>query len=165
MKLIDLSVPAVKDFPKNAQKYLESFPVIIACMFQVFDSNSYFKPEYIFPQLIMQSVISNKEFDGILYTTTHYNKDFKFTYDKFLNVAIPVKEPLTKGDNCPKLSSMFTLTDATCYEFENLKGKEEARTNITWTEIGGDEKAENYKASKFSRLEECLQTFEMKSLS
>lgn len=159
--LIDLSVPVEHVFENKVKEFLEAFPIIIACMFQVHDATDYFKPEYLFPQMIMQLVIAEENIDGILYTTSHYNKEFDFPYDKFLNVAIPVKNPLVAGDNCPELSSIFELTDATCYEFENLKGTDV----LVAEEYGGSIQQHNYEASKFAFLEECLKSFDLKSLS
>lgn len=162
LKLLDVGIPVLDDFLKDTQRIIESFPIRIACLFQVNDTLGYFKPEYIFPQLIMQLVISDLDrFDGILYTTSHYNKEFKFPYDKFLNIVIPVKDPLSTTKNCPRLAEMFTLTDPTCYEFEDLKyniGRPAWETFDNDTNNDAEEKGkrDHYESSRFSILEESL---------
>lgn len=131
LRLVDLRTPKVRDWNENVEKYVLFFPIIMACSFKVKSENDTFKPEYIIPQLIMETIIkfnrkANKDtyIHGVYYSSVNKNEDFKFSRDKLYNIAVPVIKPLpTKRDKkyCEVLSSIFKLTAPTCAEFENGK--------------------------------------------
>lgn len=65
--------------------------------------DSFFKPEYIIPQLIIEHIITqnrnrykDKEYDlfefilGVYYTSVHINDDWEFPCSTFDNLALPV---------------------------------------------------------------------------
>lgn len=131
LRLVDLRTPRYRDWKENIEKYVLFFPIIMACSFKVKSENDTFKPEYIIPQLIMETIIKfnrkandNTYIHGVYYSSVNKNEDFKFSRDKLFNIAVPVIIPLPKERNrkyCEILSKIFKLTVPTCEEFENGK--------------------------------------------
>jgi hypothetical protein len=131
LRLVDLRTPEYQDWIKKTEKYVLFFPIIMASSFKVKSESDTFKPEYIVPQLIMETIIkynrkanNNTYIHGVYYSSVNKNEDFKFSKDKLYNIAVPVIKPLpTKRDKkyCEVLSTIFKLTAPTCAEFENGK--------------------------------------------
>lgn len=130
IELLDLRIPTFEEWGKNISNSILLFPLVIASMFQVKDTNATYKPEYLIPQLITEWVISRKllyrktgsRIIGIIYTSVHKNQDFNFPESVFDNVAIPVLKPLNneKMEYCPKLSELFEVTPPTYYKHETI---------------------------------------------
>jgi hypothetical protein len=100
LRIEDLLKEIKNKEPKDAitylWRYLIIFPITIACCVTVNNKYGKFKPEYIIPQLLLQYVAENKEFNGIMYPST------KVDYSKLTNVpaynyVFPVKTNLIKG--------------------------------------------------------------------
>lgn len=158
LKLIDLRIPSRADFQANPRKFLGLFPLIIACMFQVKDIHATYKPEYIISQLMTELIINcypKEKIHGIIYTSSHKNSDFEFPIPKFDNIAIPVINSLSKDKFCKTLCSIFTITEPTCDEYEQLKCGYGINCGVIG--LSPDEQLnENYKTSNFGNLEERL---------
>lgn len=168
LKLFDLRFPNEEDFKiNNLKNTLLSLPLIIASSFVIrdCDEKSVFKPEYIIPQLLIQIIIQkNREESektelenlilGIMYTSTHINNDFDFPKYVYDNVAIPALEVASSEGYCNILSECFTLTDPTCYEYEDIKSELVLEKNNSKPFKKGEE--DNYKFSKIWRLEERI---------
>ncbi len=119
--LLDLRIPLKDKFLKTPLYYARLFPFIITCMMPIKDYKAVFKPEYLFPQLILEWVISSRNYDGIYYTSTHKDEEFAYPVDKSYNVVIPVKNPLQVAGFCPNLKKTFYISEPVNYEIENLK--------------------------------------------
>lgn len=119
--LLDLRIPLKEKFLNEPFYYVKLLPFIITCMMPVKDYKAVFKPEYIFPQLLLEWVISRKNYDGIYYTSTHKDKEFVYPIDKSYNLVIPVKNPLQATGFCPNLKDAFYISKPVNYEIENLK--------------------------------------------
>ncbi|MDH5415400.1 MAG: RES domain-containing protein, partial [Flavobacteriaceae bacterium] len=86
-----------------------TWPLVAACSIKVNNPSDTFKPEYIIPQLLLQWV-NKKSIDGILYSSTHIDKNNSNSLGRFWNMAIPVKSNGETG-YCPELQKLFKMTD------------------------------------------------------
>lgn len=176
--LLDLRIPLKENFLKAPLYYVRLFPFIIACMMPIKDYKAVFKPEYLFPQLILEWVISNKKYDGIYYTSTHKDEEFVYPADKSYNVVIPVKNPLQAAGFCPNLKETFYISVPINYEIENLKrpfpdnsgyysiAPDNIPNDMLWALDGEIDKrtysenylkiVDNYVCSDFGKLEKAL---------
>ena len=163
IKVLDLRIPTLQEYLDETEKYLQLFPFIIACGIPVRNTEDIFKPEYIIPQLILEWTIeksaSGESIHGVYYTSANKNKDFYIIDHEWDNLAIPVQDPLSNEEFCPKLKELFTCTKPTCYEYEYVQG------NINTTGIwdNGPKRKdpeglkEDYYWSLFSRMEEIIE--------
>jgi hypothetical protein len=130
---------------------------------------SVFKPEYIIPQLLIQIITeknreereNNKLEDlledlilGIIYTSCHINNDFNFPEYVYDNIAIPALDVASSDGYCNILSECFSLTNPTCYEYEDIKSEFVLEISNPKPSKEGEE--DNYKFSKMWRLEERM---------
>jgi hypothetical protein len=92
-------------------RYLTYFPIHLLCNIKVKNRQSIFKPEYIFPQFLMQW-ISENEISCVQYISTQLN--FNHIHDNlffyFSNLAIPAKTT-NKSGYCDFLKKEIKLTD------------------------------------------------------
>lgn len=119
------------DFTKqNEQQALDSmnsltlyaimtWPLIAACSIKVKKHDAPFKPEYIFPQFLLQWVTHNKNVDGIKYSSIEANANYSLDFGELANYAIPVKEIQSSG-YCQKLRNAFSLTRPVSWEILSL---------------------------------------------
>lgn len=164
LKLWDLRIPAVENlqYPVFETYSLMLFPLVLACMFKVDDSNVSFKPEYIIPQILLQQIIDSPGIDGIMYTSVHKNKDYSFPDCVFTNYVIPVKEYSIDYRFCPKLCESFKITKPTCEEYLKIQHGSDLAPNSDTIYI--DEKwslsmknaVYNYNRSLFGNIEKWL---------
>ena len=131
-KLLDLRIPNEKDYkPETIYKTLRRIPLIIACNFVVKNSNDVFKPEYILPQLLLESIVarSRKQLNrqshildknliwGVIYTSTKKSQDQCSNGEQSpYNIALPVVKCDTKLDYCDYLASLFEISTPICCE-------------------------------------------------
>lgn len=165
LRVLDMRIPTLFEFFDDAEKYILSFPFIIAAGIPVCNSKDIFKPEYIIPQLILEWVIENNSnkketIYGVYYTSVNRNEDFYWGLDhEWDNLAIPVQTPLSEEAYCPKLKQLFYCTRPTCYEYEFILGN----INNTGHWDGGPKRRDSdgmkndYYRSVFSRMEELLE--------
>lgn len=151
-QLLDLRVPDEVTFKSKFVDYIQLFPLLIASMIPVKDSEDIYKPEYIVPQLLIEWIIKEGK-DGIYYTSAHKNMEFEFPPKKSDNIAMPVKEPLKNVANCPKLAALFKITYPLNNEIEQLKFGYPIDGGIIAPK---DLLEENYRTSNFHYLEERL---------
>lgn len=130
----DLRIPKRSDFIEpNFEKTLLRMPLIISSMVQVKNPEDPFKPEYIIPQLLIETIICRNREKwknttgpcdmpwGIIYTSTHINHDFPYGVDHLENIAIPVIASDDKCNYCEVLASLFDISTPLCLEYESLK--------------------------------------------
>jgi len=171
-RLLDLRTPSRDDFLIEDKfcKIILRLPLIIACSIIVYNDEDDFKPEYIIPQLLIETIISqNREQNnkgsyndirilGVMYTSTHINDDFEYNRNVFDNVAIPIIDVSSSSGYCNILSEHFSITNPTCYEYEEIRGG----FGIDGGEFGLSEeekKEQRYKLSKMGALEARMKTF------
>jgi hypothetical protein len=100
--------------------FIMSFPLVLSCSIKVEDYTKDFVPEYIIPQLLLQSVKASDEIDGILYIS---NKASLFieptTIDEASNVVIPTKEIKKYQGICSELKKVIKITKPILIDFDN----------------------------------------------
>lgn len=106
---------ALDSWNKGSLNFIMRWPLIAACSIKVKKEDGAFKPEYIFPQFLLQWVTHNKNFDGIKYFSVEANMIDNFNYSKLINYAIPVKTVATSG-YCKELKQSFSLTNPVSWE-------------------------------------------------
>jgi hypothetical protein len=101
---------------KVTLNYIMRWPLIAACSIKVTKEGGTFKPEYIFPQFLLQWVTHNKQIDGIKYFSIEANASAKINHSQLINFVIPPKEINPTG-YCKSLVDSFSLTEAISWEF------------------------------------------------
>ncbi len=141
-------------------------------MVKVKNDTDPFKPEYIIPQLLIETIICNNQKKmekeagprdlvwGITYTSTHKSKDFPFGFTFMDNIALPVVLSDGKNKHCNVLASLFDISDPLCLEYEELK---ETDSNVMWEyphpETEEERLREQYKVSKMGYMEDRIRYF------
>lgn len=104
--------------------HLFLWPLVAACSIKVLSDEAKFKPEYIIPQLLLQIVRGNDDLHGIMFSSTHVDRNKAVLKGSFLNFAIPVKENSDDG-HCKRLLDIFHSTNPIPWEisevFSNIK--------------------------------------------
>ncbi len=166
----DLRIPKEDEFcGENLTKVLLRIPLIISCMIRVKNTDAPFKPEYIIPQLLIETIICNNREKwqdqqgpcdmpwGVIYTSTHIGKDFPYGTDYLENIALPVISCDGPLDYCEVLASLFDITDPLCYEYEVLKQDGTIYLYNDPHEMNEKEKIKyQYNTSKMGDLESCI---------
>lgn len=75
--------------------YLLVFPLIFSTSLKVSKQNESFMPEYIISQLLIQWILNEAIYDGIMYSSSKIHD-----YDIYYNVVIPPKQIYSSGQ-CP----------------------------------------------------------------
>lgn len=110
----------VKDTSNNINyliNYITYFPIHALCNIKVQNPQGIFKPEYVFPQFLMQW-ITEQNIDCIEYMTTKIDySQFNntSTFLRFNNLAIPAQTTSQKG-YCEILKSRIKLTDSISWQ-------------------------------------------------
>lgn len=122
MNIIDLSnIPQqldtlAKKTEFNADDYFRYWPLLALCSIQVKHENDAFKPEYIFPQFLLEYILSTKNDDevaGIKYASIKSSKInskcLECTPCTYVNYVFPSRSSETKGKKCPVLDGKFRV--------------------------------------------------------
>lgn len=134
--------------------YLVWWPVMAVCSVAVKNEDDPFKPEYIFPQFVLQYFLEDNIDDnvGIKYMSIKAGrismKQYETDYRTYTNYVIPVKS-LTNNKNglCRVLTEQFEIkNNVSGKEFQLISGMMQDN-QIIWTEIDNNEVNENEKAS------------------
>jgi hypothetical protein len=110
-ELFDSTLDLVKTFV--LPRYLQALPLMVACYIKVFNQRFHFKPEYIFPQMVMQWIMTQDDIDGVKYLSTKckdINHDFYSFAQSFVNYAIPIQSFKETG-YCEIMTKRIGLTD------------------------------------------------------
>lgn len=172
IKVLDLRIPSKDDFEDDRLgNVLLRLPLILACSIIVANPQDDFKPEYIIPQLLIEVIISNNRNErkskdiskiilGVLFTSTHINNTFKFNDRVFDNLAIPVLDTSSSKGHCNLLAECFSLTNPTCYEYEEI------REEFGFNGGGADSESPEarYRMSKMGKLEKRIREFDFYQL-
>lgn len=97
---------------KNLVRYLTYFPIHLLCNIKVKNRDAIFKPEYIFPQFLMQWINEN-DISCVEYISTqlNFNHIDNNLFFYFGNLAIPAKTT-NKSGYCDYLKKEIKLTDS-----------------------------------------------------
>lgn len=175
-RVLDLRIPDV-DKCNDSQliKTLKLLPLIIACSFSVNNPEDVFKPEYIIPQLLLETIIHNNHNKtkvektyldediiwGILYSSSHINNGFIIDSQCLDNIVMPIIETQNKNNYCSYLASTFDISTPTCYEYESNKDPLLKRQSFTSSSSTPDEDSIfSYQITKMGYLESIMRTAE-----
>lgn len=88
--------------------FLSTFPVYAASLVKVRYPDRPFKPEYIFPQMLLQYVKSNSiyKYTGIVYSSTKCKANIE---NPNLDIVIPTD--MSNGNICSKIKNNFLIID------------------------------------------------------
>ena len=154
----------VLNFEYLLDDYLKIWPLIFCCSIRTYYNDSVFKPEYIFPQLLLEWIVTDKwaHFDGIIYNSTKKPSLLeKFTSKidkkmKLKNYVIPARVLKAKGF-CEESKNKLKLTDPLNIDLENLTDPNSFNSSSDLTD-------QPYANSIFGRIENKLENFELKKL-
>ena len=179
-RVLDLRIPDVdKCDYSQLTKTLKLLPLIIACSFSVNNPKDDFKPEYIIPQLLLETIIHNNHNKtkvektyldediiwGVLYSSSHINNGFSFDSKCLDNIVMPIIETHNKNNYCSYLASAFDISKPTCYEYESIKDPLLKRQSFTSSSSTPDEDSIlSYQKTKMDILESIMRTAEYISL-
>ena len=107
-------------------RYLNTYPLMAACYIKVFNQHHHFKPEYIFPQMVMQWIMTQDDIDGVSYLSTKCRNldDESFSFaQSFLNYAIPIQSFRERG-YCKKMATKVGLTEPISFELFSIANPE-----------------------------------------
>lgn len=98
--------------------YFVFFPLTLACSIKVRQAKGNFKPEYIIPQLLLQYINENPDYDGLKYSSSKvdYSKLHNMTS---YNYVFPVKKIKAQG-YCDNLENLFHCTQPTSLNLEEI---------------------------------------------
>lgn len=132
----------------DIRKYLQWWPVMAACSIVVKNEEDPFKPEYIFPQFMLQYLleeIDDKDCIGIKYISIKAGKVSKKQYESdyrtYTNYVFPIRTPdATANGFCKFLEKEFGVV-------RNYSGRELQvltdsirESGIEWQELGVEKK-------------------------
>lgn len=117
IKLVDLRLWR-KENDGDKDKYLDFFPISMACAFRAIRREDKFIPEYIFPQMLLSVIMSSNAKDenspiGIIYSSTRFDTEDGIYTDKAENadcVAIPTITYNPKTKYCIELVKIFKVS-------------------------------------------------------
>jgi len=115
-------------------RYLQAFPLMAACYIKVFNRKHHFKPEYIFPQMVMQWIMTQDDIDGISYLSTKsrpLGDDFFSFLQNFLNYAIPIRSFKETG-YCDTMVNRIKLTEPLTFELFSIRNPVAATKTINY---------------------------------
>ena len=177
-KVIDLTFDDLgKDHlsPERLMYLAQMYPIICACSVLVKHREDPFKPEYIFPQLMLQWVNDNIKFDAICYSSTHIDIHHLSNRGKFYNYVLPVKNidlDLSSSTGfCTDLCNIFKMTEVVSWQlFDYANGGEPIKYPTTTLKSINDSieslelikgRTQEYYETKLGMLELYLKTLSL----
>ena len=102
--------------------YILCYPLFAACSLKVISKNINYIEEYVLPQMFMQWIQENGEYDGVIYNSSAYTSLIRGITAK--NIALPVKKFRADG-LCEDLTSKLLVSNIgyldVSEEFNNYK--------------------------------------------
>lgn len=163
IKVLDLSTPKYLHFTN--ERFADC--LVLACSIPVNNPSAPFKPEYIIPQMLLQSLVKynieneNNRIEGIKYTSTHVNDDNlwitfptnRINKNLFNNYVFPAFDRNEKGISC-RLDGLFQFNHCITYNKMKLMYPDyEYKINDT-----------SYNRSVFGKIEQLLQALPVKGM-
>jgi len=126
--------------------YLRWWPIMAVCSVAVKNEDDPFKPEYIFPQFVLQYYLEEKMDDiiGIKYMSIKAGrvsmKQYESDYRTYANYVIPIKS-LTGSleEYCCELSNQFEVKNTVSGKEHQMISDMVDVNQIKWEVIGNDE--------------------------
>lgn len=135
------------DYPLLIAKENHFLQLILCCLcsIKVNDDKKKHKFEYVFPELLLHSIISimndpttkcAHKINGIRYLSSFFNdkNDFYCNKQILYNYVVPVQKVITTDEFCPLLKNLFKVSEVTAlykYKLESFGfSKNRSRTNL-----------------------------------
>lgn len=161
IKVLDLSNPNFLHFTN--ERFSDC--LVLACSMLVKEPSAPFKPEYIIPQMLLQSLVKynqenkNGRIEGIKYTSTHIKDnslwiDFpanRNNKDLFVNYVFPAFDRKEKGISC-RLDGLFQFNQCITYN----------KMRLMYPNYEYDINDTSYNRSVFGKMEQLLQFLAVK---
>ena len=177
-RVFDMRLPDDSDYyPERITHTIKRLPLVLACGYAVNSYDDVFKPEYIIPQMLVETIIDNNRIItqreksaidpdviwGVLYTSTHISDDFPNGKYDLENIVLPVIESDNPSNYCFCLASFFDISLPLCYEYEPLK---ENTASVFWENIDEEKVREQHERSIIimGYLEERLRNTQFETL-
>lgn len=142
--LLNLSKPDLnKANSEEKLDYFMIFPLLLACSIKVNNDFDIFKPEYIFPQFLLEYVKTENELDGIKYESTKLNNDL-IEHLEHYNIVMPVKKTENEG-YCNELLNYFEISIPIDFQILDIATPKYPLPNVLIDKI-------NAKYTKFNSL-------------
>lgn len=163
VKVLDLSMPKFLHFTK--ERFSDC--LVLACSMPVNNPSAPFKPEYIIPQMLLQSLVKyNKEnendrIEGIKYTSTHIKDNSLWiafpanrkNKELFFNYVFPAYDRIEKGISC-RLDALFQFYQ--CITYNKMK--------LMYPDYKYEMNDTSYNRSVFGKIEQLLQSLPIKGM-
>ena len=100
----------------DENEYFLYWPLLAMCSIKVYEEKDTFKPEYIFPQFMLEHILKNKKSDeyiGIKYVSNKVasicNKQLEGDWHTYVNYVFPSHSDSMIKKQCDSLSSMLKI--------------------------------------------------------
>jgi len=170
--VFDMRIPSAIDYEsEKLEKTLLKLPLVLSCSFVVRNDGDVFKPEYILPQMLVETIIDTNRhkmekqsgpYDltwGVEYTSTHIDKSFPYPVSYLENLALPVVKSNSGQNYCEFLASLFEISMPMCHEYEPLRANDNVFDCNTLEGSGPAKTKEYYNNTSMgymeSRIMEC----------
>lgn len=134
-----------------------SWPLLASCSLQVPDRKVAFKDEYIIPQIVLQWVRMQKDFDGIRYFSTHVDDLLRDPVGQ-INYVFPVQKPIATG-YCESLKAKFHVSmPFACRTFSNgvLAYADCPHLNFKIRRAGTDDEPTDYRLTDIGQIQQHI---------
>lgn len=108
-------------------RYLNTYPLLAACYIKVANRHHHFKPEYVFPQMVMQWIMTQQDIDGVKYLSTKCKAlpEHLAAFQDYLNYAIPIQSYQERG-YCQMMTKRVSLTEPVTFELFSIMNPEKS---------------------------------------
>lgn len=143
---------------------LLAYPIIAACSIQVPQNRQLdpFKPEYIIPQIILQTLMEQKGTNsiGIVYSSTKIYKESSKNEGSFENFILPTTSEIRAKGYCIDLAKLFNMTSVVAgWPVDFVSSYDTATPSFCSFEVSKldlDGIVVNYGSTQFALLEKAL---------
>ena len=178
--LFDLRIPDLENYQVDKiDQTLKRVPLILACSIAVKCPDDVFKPEYINPQFITDTIIlrnkailkdesiinSDNNIWGVIYSSTQIHEGFTNDTKLLQNIMLPIVGINSKKNYCQNLASLFDISKPLSYDHDinQLCGLRDTTRTIGTLNARINTK-ERYENSIFALIEKDLQKSEFEEL-
>lgn len=102
------NIPTDPKIQRLIASHIVLWPLMAMCSIKVKHKDAPYKPEYIFPQMLLQWISKEHQFDGVCYFSTHVEPVTNHPFHTS-NLVFPVRENKPKG-RCGHLRELFKMT-------------------------------------------------------
>jgi hypothetical protein len=106
---------SVKFLEERIAANIVLWPLVAACSIVVQHRDAPFKPEYLIPQMLLQWVTNNDDFNGVCYFSTHVRGNPTTHPLPICNLVFPAKVIRPSG-RCEHLCDIFKMTEPYAWE-------------------------------------------------